>query len=274
MLLSIRLAHDRYCGRVVTVGHHPPRVIAAPGRLHPQGMMRRAAAAAMVRHVEHYDVIIVGTGAGGGTLAHTLAPSGKRILLLERGDFLPRELDNWDPGPVFVDGKYISAGYLVRRRRQAIPAAGALLRRRRHQAVRRRAVPAAPRGLRRAQARRRRIAGLAAELRRLRALVHEGRVAVPGARRARRGPDRGALVPAVPVARGLARAADPADLRRPGQRRLPPVPRPVRDPAGRGQPPGQHLHPLRVPATATRAWCTPSPTPRPSRSARCWTSRT
>jgi choline dehydrogenase-like flavoprotein len=37
-------------------------------------------------------VIIVGTG--GGTLAHTLAPSGKRILLLERGDFLPREIDN------------------------------------------------------------------------------------------------------------------------------------------------------------------------------------
>ena len=37
---------------------------------------------------EHYDVIIVGSGAGGATLAHTLAPSGKRILLLERGDFL------------------------------------------------------------------------------------------------------------------------------------------------------------------------------------------
>lgn len=58
---------------------------------------------------ERYDVIIVGSGAGGGTLAHTLAPSGKRILLLERGDFLPRETDNWSPGPVFVDGKYISA---------------------------------------------------------------------------------------------------------------------------------------------------------------------
>jgi choline dehydrogenase-like flavoprotein len=57
---------------------------------------------------EHYDVIIIGSGAGGGTLAHTLASSGKRILLLERGDFLPRELDNWDPKPVFVDGKYIS----------------------------------------------------------------------------------------------------------------------------------------------------------------------
>jgi choline dehydrogenase-like flavoprotein len=57
---------------------------------------------------EHYDVIIVGSGAGGGTLAHELAPSGKRILLLERGDFLPRQTDNWDPNSVFVDGKYIS----------------------------------------------------------------------------------------------------------------------------------------------------------------------
>jgi len=57
---------------------------------------------------EHYDVIIVGTGAGGGTLAYALAGLGKRILLLERGDFLPREMDNWDPRPVFVDGKYIS----------------------------------------------------------------------------------------------------------------------------------------------------------------------
>ncbi len=57
---------------------------------------------------DHYDVIIVGSGAGGGTLAHTLAPSGKRILLLERGDFLPRETENWDPGAVFVDGRYIS----------------------------------------------------------------------------------------------------------------------------------------------------------------------
>jgi choline dehydrogenase-like flavoprotein len=43
--------------------------------------------------MEHYDVIIIGTGAGGGTLAHKLAPSGKRILLLERGGYLPREPD-------------------------------------------------------------------------------------------------------------------------------------------------------------------------------------
>jgi choline dehydrogenase-like flavoprotein len=57
---------------------------------------------------DDFDVIVIGTGAGGGTLAHTLAPSGKRILLLERGDFLPRELDNWEAEPVFVDGRYIS----------------------------------------------------------------------------------------------------------------------------------------------------------------------
>jgi len=57
---------------------------------------------------ERYDVIVIGTGAGGGTLAHTLAPSGKRILLLERGDFLPREMDNWSAKAVFENGKYIS----------------------------------------------------------------------------------------------------------------------------------------------------------------------
>ncbi|MEU3244478.1 MULTISPECIES: GMC family oxidoreductase [unclassified Streptomyces] len=54
----------------------------------------------------HYDVIIVGTGAGGGTLAHRLAPTGKRILLLEKGGYLPRERDNWDSTAVFVKGKY------------------------------------------------------------------------------------------------------------------------------------------------------------------------
>ncbi|MFG3055160.1 GMC oxidoreductase [Kitasatospora sp. NPDC048239] len=55
---------------------------------------------------QHYDVIIIGTGAGGGTLAHRLAPTGKRILLLERGGYLPRERDNWESTAVFVKGKY------------------------------------------------------------------------------------------------------------------------------------------------------------------------
>ena len=57
---------------------------------------------------DRYDVVIVGSGAGGGTLAHRLAPSGKRILILERGDWLPREVENWDAGAVFVDNRYVS----------------------------------------------------------------------------------------------------------------------------------------------------------------------
>jgi choline dehydrogenase-like flavoprotein len=58
--------------------------------------------------MDAYDVIIVGTGAGGGTLARHLAPSGKKILLLERGDWLPREPANWDAQDVFVDNRYVS----------------------------------------------------------------------------------------------------------------------------------------------------------------------
>ena len=114
---------------------------------------------------EHYDVVIVGTGAGGGTLASALAKAGKRILLLERGDFLPREMDNWDPEPVFVDGKYMSPDTWYDSAGQpfqpqvhyyvggATKMYGAALYRLRP-------------GLRRDQARGRPVAGLAAELRR------------------------------------------------------------------------------------------------------------
>jgi choline dehydrogenase-like flavoprotein len=58
--------------------------------------------------MDAYDVIIIGTGAGGGTLARHLAPSGKKILLLERGDWLPREPQNWLAQDVFVDNRYVS----------------------------------------------------------------------------------------------------------------------------------------------------------------------
>ncbi len=57
---------------------------------------------------EVYDVIIIGSGAGGGTLAQHLAPSGKRILILERGNWLPRELENWDADAVFVKNRYVA----------------------------------------------------------------------------------------------------------------------------------------------------------------------
>lgn len=56
----------------------------------------------------HYDVVIIGSGAGGGTLAHKLAPSGKNILVLERGDWLPREALNWDVSAVFQANRYVS----------------------------------------------------------------------------------------------------------------------------------------------------------------------
>jgi len=54
----------------------------------------------------HYDLIIIGSGAGGATVAQALADTGKRILILERGEHLPREPDNWNPSAVFIDGKY------------------------------------------------------------------------------------------------------------------------------------------------------------------------
>jgi len=50
---------------------------------------------------DRYDIIIIGTGAGGSTIAHSLAPTGKKILILERGEFLVRSKDNWDPEKVF-----------------------------------------------------------------------------------------------------------------------------------------------------------------------------
>jgi choline dehydrogenase-like flavoprotein len=54
----------------------------------------------------HYDVLIIGTGAGGGTLAWALAPTGKRVLLLERGDYVPREKENWSTKAVNQEARY------------------------------------------------------------------------------------------------------------------------------------------------------------------------
>ncbi len=53
-----------------------------------------------------YDVIIIGAGAGGGTLAYGLASTGKRILILEQGDFLPKEKANWEADEVFTAERY------------------------------------------------------------------------------------------------------------------------------------------------------------------------
>jgi len=54
----------------------------------------------------HYDLIVIGSGPGGAALALRLAPTGKRILILERGNFLERSIDNWSPKKVFIDHVY------------------------------------------------------------------------------------------------------------------------------------------------------------------------
>ena len=53
-----------------------------------------------------YDFIIIGSGMGGGALAYALRDSGAKILLLERGDFLPQEAQNWQVSAVFDEARY------------------------------------------------------------------------------------------------------------------------------------------------------------------------
>ena len=222
-----------------------------------------------------YDVIIIGTGAGGGTLARHLAPSGKRILLLERGDWLPREPANWDTAEVFVDNRYISPDTWTDEKGKAFQPQihyfvggatklyGAALYRlraedfgelRHHDGV----SPAWPISLRRAWSR-----------------------TTPGpssstrctARAARTRPSRW---PARPT-RTRRSSHEPRiqqlsdDLAAAG---LPPVPRAVRDPAQRGRTWPTAPACAAAPATGSRAWCTRSPTPRCSASARRWSTRT
>ena len=214
---------------------------------------------------EHYDVIIIGTGAGGGTLAHTLAPirasgscssSAATSCRARWRTGTPSRCsstagtsrqDTWydaDGKPFQPQVHYFVGG--------ATKLYGAALYRLR------------PQDFGELQARRRHLAGVAAHLRRLRAVVHEGRVALPGARQPRRGPDRGPLEQAVPVAGGVARAADPAALRRPRSGRA--TTRSTRRAASCStRPTGRRAPASAAPgATATRAWCTPSPTPRRS----------
>ena len=148
----------------------------------------------MTRDV-HYDVAVIGTGAGGGTLGHRLATSGKRVLWLERGPFLPRELDNWDTQRGVRAREVPRPGAVVGRRRPRVPARDQLLRRREHQVLRRRAVPAATPGLRRDHPPRRDLPRVADRLRRPGAVLLRGGAALQGARAPRRRPDGGSGQP-------------------------------------------------------------------------------
>ena len=196
--------------------------------------------------MEHYDVVIVGTGAGGGTLARHLAPSGKKILLLERGDWLTREPENWSAEAVFVDNRYVSPETWYDEKGKAFQPQihyfvggatklyGAALYRlrpedfgelRHHDGV----SPAWP-----------------ISYDELEPYYLEGRAGLPGARQPRRGPDRGPVerrrtrIPAVSHEPRIQQLSDALAVAR-----LPPVPRAVRDHARRGEAGLQRVRALR-----------------------------
>lgn len=58
------------------------------------------------RNDRSYDIIVIGSGAGGASLAQRLAPTGKSILLIERGEHMPVEPENWSPKDVFIKNRY------------------------------------------------------------------------------------------------------------------------------------------------------------------------
>ena len=82
------------------------------------------------------DIAVIGSGMGGGTMAWALRNSGARVLLVERGDRLPAEEQNWSPRAVTAGGtRTPSSGSTSRR--GSVPPGQVLLRRRQHEDVRR-----------------------------------------------------------------------------------------------------------------------------------------
>jgi choline dehydrogenase-like flavoprotein len=55
------------------------------------------------------DVVIIGSGMGGGTLAWALKDTGLDVLIIERGQFLPREPENSQPDHVFIKKRYVTS---------------------------------------------------------------------------------------------------------------------------------------------------------------------
>ena len=222
-----------------------------------------------------YDVIVIGSGAGGGTLVHRLAPSGKRILLLERGDWLPREPQNWSAADVFVDNRYVSPDtwydaetakafqpqvhYFVGGATKLYGAALYRLRAedfgelRHHDGI----SPAWPIGYDEMEP----YYTQAEQLYQ----VHGARGEDPTE------PPASAPYPFPAVS---PRAAHPAALRRPRGGGAPSLPRPLRGHAERGRHGRTAPASAAPPATASPAWCTPSPTPRCSPCGRRSSTRT
>ena len=137
------------------------------------------------------DIVIVGTGMGGGTLAWALKDSGLNVLLVERGQFLPREPENSQPDHVFIKKRYVtSKPWYDAKTGKPVPARRLLLGGREHQDVRGLPASVPSQRLLRDRPPRRHVAGLAVPLRRPRTVLRQGRTALRGARRSRRGPHR------------------------------------------------------------------------------------
>ena len=202
-----------------------------------------------------YDVIIIGTGAGGGTLAHDSRRPASASCCSSAATTC-RASRTTGARARSTSREVQHQGDVARQGRQGAASAHQLLRRRQHQVLRRGAVPPAPRGLRRAPAPRRRLARLADRLRRAGAVLHRGRAPLPGARRARRGSDRAAgerAVPATPPsATSRASSSCSDDFARARAAALPPA---ARHHAGRAEPARRAAASAAPPATATRAWC-------------------
>lgn len=78
---------------------------------HPGARVARAPAVAQpdARGNIDCDVVIIGSGMGGSTFAHELSATGLKVVIVERGDFLPREIQNWEASSVFGQGHYRNA---------------------------------------------------------------------------------------------------------------------------------------------------------------------
>lgn len=55
---------------------------------------------------DHYDFIIVGSGAGGAAAAYRLATEGRTVLIIERGRTLPKDSSTLDVNAVLRDGVF------------------------------------------------------------------------------------------------------------------------------------------------------------------------
>ena len=189
----------------------------------------------------HVDVVVVGSGAGGGTLARGLAGVDASVLVVERGGWLPAGEAELGPDRGLAQAALPQRRDVDQPQGRGLPALHALHGRRQHEVLGRGALPAPRGGLHRGRARRRGLPRVADRLRDARAVVRRGRAPLPGARRGGQRPDR-PRPQAVPAPAG----ARTSPRSRPSSSRLPRAGRHAVVPPARADLPGRarRLHPV------------------------------